>query len=122
MKNLEKMIANRGYREGSCVTTRSTDHHGLSRGARRYKVLVNRYAKRRAARLAIQEGMGEYEDTRRDRWCDTHALVILLANLRALCNMCSGSPYNISDGEVVRPNYKKMVLHYSPTPSPGETT
>lgn len=48
--NAHKKIANQNWEEAGCSTTRSTNRHGLGRGARRAKVLVNRAAKRGDAR------------------------------------------------------------------------
>lgn len=46
-------IANWRWEEAGAHTTRSVSPHGLNRGQRRHKRMVNRGAKRKAERLAF---------------------------------------------------------------------
>jgi hypothetical protein len=53
--SIHRKIANAGYEEVACMTSRSTSRHGLSKGLAREKRIRNRIAKRAEARIAWKD-------------------------------------------------------------------
>lgn len=53
--NLYRKIANVNHEEIGALTSRHVSRHGLSKGARNLKKLVNRAAKRLEARIAFRD-------------------------------------------------------------------